>query len=141
MDIYVSTLQFLQVSARNLNRSCLHLSRGTIKLLNIVVEIETKMENLGLTPRQLNAIVGLFKEGKIQNLFAQAGESTEARSGASQVNDLSRSGVAQVNKAVNYDAYTGAMQENNINGKVENSASDIILPGVGNSVRNSALFC
>ena len=48
--------------------------QGTIKALNIVVEIDTIMEDLGLTP-QLNAIKGLFKEGKIQNLFVQAGES------------------------------------------------------------------
>lgn len=107
----------------------------TIKQLNIVVEIETKMENLGLTPQQLNAIKGLFQEGKIQNLFLQAGESTEAHNGGigSQVNDLSRSGAAQVNKAVSNDAYTGPMQENNLNGELENSASDIILLGVGNS--------
>ena len=105
------------------------LIQGTIKALNIVVEIDIIMENLGLTPQQLNAIKGLFKEGKIQNLFVQAGESTNARSGgiASQVNDLSRSGVAQVNKAVNNDACT--MQENNLNGELENSASDMILLG------------
>ena len=109
------------------------LIQGTIKALNIVVEIDIIMENLGLTPQQLNAIKGLLKEGKIQNLFVQAGESTNARSGgiASQVNDLSRSRVAQVNKAVNNDACT--MQENNLNGELENSASDMILLGVGNS--------
>ena len=93
------------------------------------------MENLGLTPQQLNAIKGLFKEGKIQNLFLQASESTEARNGgiASQVNDLSRSGAAQVNKAVSNDAYTGPMQESNLNGELENNADDIVLLGAGNS--------
>ena len=53
-----------------------------------------------------------------------------------QVNDLSRSGVhvAQVNKAANMknDAYTVAMQKNNLNGELENSANYIILLGVGN---------
>ena len=97
------------------------------------------MENLGLTPQQLNAIKGLFKEGKIQNLFLQAGEPTEPCNGgpASQVNDLNRPGTAHVSKAVSNDAYTGPMQENNLNGELENSASDIALLGVGNSKKFS----
>ena len=98
------------------------------------------MENLGLTPQQLNAIQGLFKEGKIQNLFLQAGDSTEPSNGglASQVNDLNRSGAAQVNKAVSNDAYTGSMQENNLSGELENSAGDIVLLGASNSKKFSA---
>ncbi len=93
------------------------------------------MENFGLSPQQLLAIKGLLSEGKIHSLFAPVaigtGESTaaaRARPGgkASEVNTPSRSGVSNINAAINHDA--GSESNSSLNGE-ENSACEMYLPG------------